>query len=689
MLKKQMLLLFIAALWFTACTQQGVQQETPAQDNPNDAFEYKVDQFADLAILRYQVPGFDQLTVKEKQLVYYLSQAALSGRDIIYDQNYRHNLRIRKTLEAIITGYTGERSGADWEAFMTYTKRVWFSNGIHHHYSTRKMEPGFSPDYFAQLVQNTEGDFPLMEGQDLTAFVDFLSPIMFDPEVDAKRVNQSETADIVAESANNYYGEGVSAEEVKSFYERMRNNDGTDKDPLYGLNSKLVKEDGQLVEKTYKVGEMYSAAIGQIVYWLEKASSVAENEAQKAAFDNLIKYYKSGDLKDFDAYNIAWVQDVNSTVDVINGFIEVYGDAAGLRGAFESVVSIKDFEGSKRMAALQSNVQWFEDNSPLMEEHKKKNVTGVTYKVINVVMEAGDAAPSTPIGINLPNSNWIRQDHGSKAVSLGNIKNAYSAASSGGSLNEFFLGEDVKARIKEYGILAGNMHTALHEVVGHASGQLEPGIPEPAITLKQYASPLEEGRADLVSLYFMLDPKLVEIGVVPSIEVGMAEYDTYIMNGLMLQLRRLEEGEVIEEAHMRNRQLVAAWCYEKGAADNVIEKKVVDGKSYFVINDYDKLRALFGELLREIQRIKSQGDFEAGKKLIEDYAVQVDQAIWREVKDRYATLQTSPYSGFIQPQLTPVMEGEEIVDITISYPKDFTEQMMSFGKEYGFLPVVN
>lgn len=686
MKKSLWLLSVLSVLLIAACNQE--IKETPAETPAaGDDFEYKVDQFADLAILRYQVPGFDKLTLEEKKLVYFLSQAALSGRDMIYDQNYRHNIRIRKTLETIVANYNGEK-GAEWDEFMTYTKRVWFSNGIHHHYSTKKLVPGFSQEYLATLINGTEADFPMMEGQDKAAYIEWLSPILFDPAIDSKRVNQDESADIVVESANNYYGEGVSAQEVEAYYKEKRDN-GPDKEPLYGLNSKLVKEDGKLVEKTYKVGGMYTGAIEKIVYWLGQAITVAENPEQKDALEKLKKYYETGDLADFDAYNIAWVQDVNSTVDVINGFIEVYGDAAGLRGAYESVVSIKDFEASKRMAALQSNVQWFEDNSPLMEEHKKKNVTGVSYKVINVVMESGDAAPSTPIGINLPNSNWIRQDHGSKAVSLGNIKDAYSAGGSSGAVDEFFLGDDVKARIKEYGILAGNMHTALHEVVGHASGQLEEGVPEPANTLKQYASPLEEGRADLVSLYYMIDPKLVEMGVVPSIEVGKAEYDSYIMNGLMLQLRRLEEGEVIEEAHMRNRQLVAAWCYEKGAADNVIEKKVVDGKTYFVVNDYEALRELFGQLLREIQRIKSQGDFEAGKALIEDYAVQVDEEIWKEVKERYSTLSTSPYSGFIQPRLEPVMEGEEITDVKISYPKDFAEQMMRYGKEYSFLPVEN
>lgn len=688
-MKKSLWLLSILSVLLVAACDQEAKEATAEQpaDNSADGFEYKVDQFADLAILRYQVPGFDQLSLNEKKLVYFLSQAALSGRDMIYDQNYRHNLRIRKTIETIVANYNGEK-GEDWDRFMTYAKRVWFSNGIHHHYSTKKMIPSFPQEYLATLINGTEAEFPMMEGQDKAAFIEWLNPILFDATVDSKRVNQDESADIVAESANNYYGEGVTAEDVRAFYDAMGQS-GPEKAPMYGLNSRLVKENGQLIEQTYKVGGLYSASIERIVFWLEQAVEVAENAEQKEALVKLVEYYKTGDLAVFDAYNIAWVKDVNSTVDVINGFIEVYGDAAGLRGAYESAVSIKDFEASKRMAALQSNVQWFEDNSPLMDEHKKKNVTGVSYKVINVVMEAGDAAPSTPIGINLPNSNWIRQDYGSKAVSLGNIKDAYSAASSGGTIDEFYLGDDVKARVKEYGILAGNMHTALHEVVGHASGQLEPGVPEPANTLKQYASPLEEGRADLVALYYLLDPKLVEIGVVPSLEVGKAEYDSYIMNGLMLQLRRLEEGEVIEEAHMRNRQLVAAWCYEKGAENNVIEKKIVDGKTYFVVNDYEALRELFGQLLREIQRIKSQGDFAAGKALIEDYAVQVDAQIWKEVKERFSHLSTSPYSGFIQPKLEPVMEGEEIVDVKISYPKDFTGQMMRYGTEYGFLPVEN
>jgi dipeptidyl-peptidase III len=660
--------------------------KTPANaQSTSDNFKYKVDQFADLQILRYQAKDFETLTPKQKTLVYYLYEAGLAGRDIIYDQNFKHNLRIRKTLETIVSSYKGDQNTEDFRKFMVYAKRVWFSNGVHHHYSTKKMIPEITPEYFKTLVNNSTGKFPLVKGETKEQFLSAITPIIFDPAIGAKRVNLDGGVDVVKESANNFY-EGVTQSEVEAFYKAQ----AIPNDPkpvLYGLNSKVVKENGRLVEKVYKVGGMYSQAIERIVYWLEKASTVAENAQQKAAIDKLVEFYKTGDLRKFDEYSIAWVKDTNSDVDVVNGFIEVYGDAMALKGSFESVLSIRDREASNRMAALSQNAQWFEDSSPILPEHKKKNVTGVSYKVITVVGEGGDAAPSTPVGINLPNSNWIRKELGSKSVSLGNINDAYGYASNKNAIDEFYLGDSVKNRIKEYNVTAGNMHTSLHEVIGHASGQLNPGVAADA--LKNYMSTLEETRADLVALYYHIDPKLVEMGVLKSIDEGKAEYDSYIMNGLFLQLRRLEEGENVEEAHMRNRQLVSSWVFEKGKPENVIEKKVLNGKTYFVINDYNKLRHLFGELLKEVQRIKSTGDFQAGKQLVENYGVKADQALIKEVKSRYKQFNTAPYSGFIQPKLIPVKKGNDIVDVKIEYPEDFVQQMMDYGKEYSFLPVYN
>lgn len=654
----------------------------PGQD---PEFKYKVDQFADLQILRYQARDFETLTPKQKELVYYLTEAGLAGRDIIYDQNFKHNLRIRKTLETIVDSYKGDRNSEDFKKFLTYAKRVWFSNGIHHHYSTRKITPEFSQDYFKTLVSNSTGKFPLLKGETKEKFLSFITPVIFDPSIAAKRVNLDDGVDIVKESANNFY-EGVTQEEVEAFYKAKTIKD--DPTPvLYGLNSKVVKENGKIVEKVYKVGGMYSPAIERIVSWLEKASGVAENAQQKAAIDKLIEYYRTGDLEKFDEYSIAWVKDTNSAVDFVNGFIEVYGDPMALKGSFESVVSIRNAEASNRMAALSQNAQWFEDNSPILTQHKKKNVTGVSYKVITVVSESGDAAPSTPIGINLPNSNWIRKDHGSKSVSLGNINDAYAYASNKSAVDEFYVSDSVRNRVRTYSVSSGNMHTSLHEVIGHASGQLESGVATDA--LKNYTSTLEEARADLVSLYFITDPKLIEMGLQKSPDEGKAEYDLYINNGLFLQLRRLEEGENVEESHMRNRQLVSAWVFEKGKAENVIEKKSLNGKTYFVINDYKKLRNLFGELLKEVQRIKSTGDFQAGKQLVENYGVKADQALLKEVKERYKQFNSAPYSGFIQPKLVPVTQGSKIVDVKIEYPDDFVNQMMEYGKNYSFLPLSN
>lgn len=675
---------------FLQCSPGAVDEQTIGREIVGDDFQVKVDQFADLQILRYRVPGFENLSMTEKELAYYLYEASLAGRDIIYDQNYKHNLAIRKTIEAILSGAMaeGDTTGNDYNNFLKYAKRMWFSNGIHHHYSNDKFVPEFSREFFVQRVNSlSENRLPLSEGESKEQFLEKILPVIFDPTVDAKKINLEEGADLIVTSANNLY-EGVTQQEVEQFYTQLI--DKKDAQPvLYGLNSKLLKEDGQIVEKMYKVGGMYTSAIEKMVSWLEKALEVAEDENQKKSLSTLIEYYETGDLKKFDEYNIAWVSDTAAMVDIIHGFIEVYGDALGYRGAYEAVVSIKDIEASQRMAALSREAQWFEDNSSIMDEHKKANVQGISYKVGTVVVEAGDAAPSTPIGINLPNSDWIRKIHGSKSVSLGNITDAYNLAVSTGALEEFTYTEDELKRAQEHKILSDKLHTALHEVIGHASGQLNPGVASAHETLKNYASSLEEARADLVALYYLMDPKLVEIGVMPSLEVGKTEYDGYIRNGLMLQLNRLEEGANIEQAHMRNRQMVASWAFENGKQENVIERKSENGKTYFVVNDYEKLRELFGQLLREVQRIKSEGDFEAGRNLIENYGIKVDQDLLREVKSRYAKLNVAPYSGFIQPRLVPVKQGDRIIDVKVEYPADFVGQMLEYGKNYSFLPVYN
>ncbi len=667
----------------SACSQPSGNKHSEA------AFEVQSERFADLEILRYKVDGFEELTAKEKELLYYLYEAGLAGRDIIYDQKYRNNLRIRKINEAIYASYQGDKNSDAYKNFEVWAKRVWFSNGIHHHYSNAKMMPEFSYEDLQNFLINSDASLmPLEEGQDVAALAEWMKPVLFDPDIDAKSVNLDQGVDNVVASANNFYG-GVTQKEVDAFYAKMI--DVKNETPVsYGLNSKLVKENGQLVEKTWKVGGMYTAAIERIVYWLEKAVTVAENDKQKDAFEKLIAYYKSGDLKDWDTYNIAWVQDVDSRIDVVNGFIEVYNDAIGKRGSFESVLSIKDMEATKRIDAIAKEAQWFEDNSPINADHKKKEVKGITAKVITVVAESGDASPATPIGINLPNANWVREQYGSKSVSLGNIVHSYNEVSAKSPVaKEFALNGEVLERAKKYGSIAGDLHTDMHEVIGHASGKLNPGISTPDITLKTYASCLEEARADLVALYYVMDPKLVEIGVMPSLEVGKVEYDNYMLNGLMTQLSRLKLGDQLEEAHMRNRQLNASWAFEKGAAENVVEKIVRDGKTYIQINDYEKLRVIFGELLKEIQRIKSEGDYEAGKNLVENYGVKVDAKLHAEVLERYSKLNVAPYKGFIQPRLVPVMDGDKMIDVKIEYPSDFAEQMMEYGKSHSFLPWKN
>lgn len=660
---------------------------TVAAQGVDADFRVSADTFADLEILRYQVPGFNELTLQQKELAYYLYEAAHSGRDIIYDQHSKYGLTLRKTLEAIYGTYKGDRNTEDWKQFRTYLGRFWFSNGNHHHYGNEKFIPGCSYEYFESLVKNSDQSaMPLQQGETIDAFLARIRPVVYDMNVEPRLINLASGIDNVAASSVNFY-EGVTQKEVEAFYSKF---DTRGEAPSWGLNSKLMKENGQITEKVWKVGGMYSPAIEKIVFWLQKASAVAENEQQKKALDLLIKYYQTGDLKTFDEYNIAWVNDVNSRIDVVNGFIEVYMDPIGKKGSFESVASIKDMEATRRIEAIAKEAQWFEDNSPLVPEHKKKEVKGITAKAITVFAESGDAAPSTPIGINLPNADWIRKAHGSKSVSLSNIIHAYNTASaSSGMLDEFALNDTVKARLRKYGNLASDLHTDMHECIGHASGQLNPGVQTPDITLKNYSSALEEARADLVALYYVMDQKLVDIGVSPSTEVGKAEYDSYMMNGLMTQLTRIKPGDNLQQAHMRNRQLNARWVFEKGKAENVVEFVKRDGKTYIRINDYDKLRNLFGQLLREIQRIKSEGDYEAGKNLVETYGVKVDRELHREVLERYAKLNVKPYRGFIQPKLVPVMDGDKITDVRVEYPSDFFEQMMEFGKRYAFLPVNN
>lgn len=654
--------------------QNGIETVSPA-----DSGFYEADEFADIRVLRYQIPGWDQLSLQQKQLCYYLNMAGLAGRDIMWDQNYRHNLRIRRALEAVLANYAGDRSDAEWEAFETYAKQVFFSNGIHHHYSNDKHEPAFSRAWFEKALADSKGS--------LTAEA---MEAIFNPEVDAKKVSLDASKDLVLASAVNFYGEDVSQGEVEAFYAPMEAQGG-DQPLSYGINSKLVHNaNGQLEERVYKVGGMYGPALEESVKWLEKALGVAENDAQRKALELLIKYYRTGDLKTWDDFNIAWVQDTQSTVDYILGFVEVYNDPMGKRGSYEAIIEVNDPVATKNMEVIQQNAQWFEDNSPLLPQHKKPDVVGITYRFINTVGEAGDAAPSTPVGVNLPNANWLRDSIGSKSVSLGNISDAYDKSSGSSSLDVFCHDAKEIELAKAHGALAGKLHTALHEVVGHASGRLEPGVGETDATLKSFASTLEEGRADLMALYYIMDPKLVELGVMPSLEVGHAEYDSYIRNGLLVQLRRIKPGKDVEEAHMRNRMWVSAWAYERGKADNVIEKVVRDGDTYYEIRDYEKLRVIFGELLREVQRIKSQGDYKACQALVEGYGVKVDQAIHAEVLRRAEKIKTKPYAGFIQPEMEAVADKDgNITDVKVSYPKDFIGQMLRYAQKHSFLPDEN
>ncbi|MDK2978707.1 MAG: dipeptidyl-peptidase [Bacteroidales bacterium] len=656
-----------------------------SKKHKNESFSFFVEQFADLKILRYQVPEFEDLSLNQKKLIYYLSEAALYGRDIIYDQNFKYNLTIRRLLESIIKNNKGHIEDDEWQEFMIYTKRIWFSNGIHHHYSTDKFIPGFSKDFFLDLIQQIpENNWPVDLSKD--EVIQKIIPIIFDPEKYPKRVCQDQSKDMIKQSANNFY-ENVTQREAESFYQEMIN--PTDDEPVsYGLNSKLIKENGKIKEEIWKVGGMYDKAITKIVYWLEKATEVAENKKQKESLQKLIDFYQSGDLKKFDEYSILWLSDTESFIDTVNGFIEIYEDPLGRKATWEALVNFKDDKATRRTDILSQNAQWFEDHSPVDSKYKKTKVQGVSAKVINVAMLGGDCYPATPIGINLPNAEWIRKKHGSKSVTIENITYAYHKDSlKSGLLEEFSFSDKEIELHKKHGFLANNLHTDLHECLGHGSGQLMPGISTDL--LKNYYSPIEETRADLFALWFMMDPKLIDLGIMPTFDVAVAQYNSYIKNGLITQLTRIEPGKNIEQAHMRNRQLIAKWCFEKGHDENIIEKIIKEGKTYFIINHHAKLRELFGKLLAEIQRIKSEGDFEAAKYLIENYGVKVDKDLHDEVLQRFKKLNLAPYSGFVNPQYLPVYENDEIVDIMIDYTQDYPVQMMKYAEKYSVLPDFN
>ena len=685
-MKKFIILIsLIMSIAITSCKQES------KTENSNQDFKFLLEQFADLKIMRYQVPGFDSLSLQQKELVYYLSQAAVAGRDILFDQNYRYNLAVRRTLENIVENYIGDRNSADFQNFLVYTKRVWFSNGIHHHYSKDKFFPEISEAYFTQLIKDTkEGSFPLREGQDLEAFIVEIIPVIFDPQIAPKAVSQESGKDLLLNSACNFY-DGVTEKEAENYYTNLKKQailSGADTLVSFGLNSKLVKKNGTIKEEVYKLGGLYSAAIEQIVFWLGKASAVAENPHQKEVIESLIRYYQTGDLKVWDEYNVLWVKDLKSEVDFVNGFIEKYGDPMGLKATWESMVNFKDNEATKRAEIISANAQWFEDNSPVDPKFKKAKVKGVSAKVITAAQLGGDCYPSTPIGINLPNADWIRKEHGSKSVTIENITYAYDQAALGnGMLEEFAASPEEIELAKKYGSLASNLHTDLHECLGHGSGQLLPGTH--GDELKNYGSPLEEARADLFALYYMGDPKMMEISLFDNEGVYKAEYNSYIRNGLITQLTRIQPGKTIEQAHMRNRQLIASWCYEKGKDKNVIELFQKEGKTFVKINDYVALRDLFGQMLAEIQRIKSEGDFNAGQILVEKYGVQVDQKLHTEVLERFSKLNIAPYGGFINPVFVPEMDGEKIVNVRVEYPDDYTKQMLDYSKNHSFLPTYN
>ena len=657
----------IIAMAATACKSEKTEQP------------WIVDRFDDVKVIRYEVPEFENQSLNDKILIYYLAESAKCGRDILFDQNFKYNLTIRRALEKIYTTFEGDKESADFKAMEKYLKKVWLANGIHHHYSNDKFQPEFSREWFS-----AQWDKCAVESQ---VEKETILEAMFNPALYATRLNQAKGQDVIATSAGNYY-EGVTQKEVEKFYNDMIKKAGNDPCPIsYGLNSKLVKKNGKIYEQTYKIGGMYSEALEQVVAWLEKAEAVAQ-EPIKTTIGLLIKYYKSGDLRDFDAFNVAWVKDTTSNVDFVNGFTEVYGDPLGYKASWESCVNFLDKEACRRTQIISDNAQWFEDHSPINPAYRKKEVKGVSAKVITVAMLGGDCYPTTPIGINLPNADWIRKDHGSKSVTIDNITYAYKKAAQGGGFSEeFVLREEDRARMKEYGKLSDDLHTDLHECLGHGSGQLAPGTT--GTELGVYSSALEETRADLFALYYLGDQKMVEIGLIPSLDVAKAQYASYVMNGAMTQLSRIELGKDVEQAHMRNRKLISEWAYDLGKEENVIEWVVKDNKRYIVVNDFDKLRAIFGKQLCEIQRIKSEGDFEAGKALIEKYAVKIDPEFHKEIRERYFALNIEPYGGFVNPEYELVMKGEEIVDVKVSYPANFAEQNLLYSEKYSFLPSIN
>ena len=650
-----------------------------------ETFHYTVEQFADLQILRYRVPGFERLSLKQKMLVYYLSQAALEGRDILFDQNGKYNLQIRKLLEAVYIHYQGDRTTEDFQQFEIYLKRIWFSNGIHHHYACDKLVPGFSAEYLTHLMASVDPSvLPVNKGESVRAMCDKLFPVIFNPDVMPKRVNQADGEDLVLTSAANYY-EGVTQAEAEAFY-AARKAEGSPTEPvMYGMNSRLAKVDGQIQEQVWKVGGMYSAAIGKIIGWLEKAGEYAENESQHEVIRLLIDFYRTGDLHTFDVYSIAWLKDTASHIDFVNGFIESYGDPLGMKASWESIVDFKDAEATRRTELISSHAQWFEDHSPVDARFKKEAVKGVSAKVITAAILAGDLYPSTAIGINLPNSNWIRSVHGSKSVTIGNLTEAYNRAARGNGFREEFVYSDVERKLLDtYADITDDLHTDLHECVGHGSGKLLPGVDADA--LRAYGSTIEEARADLFGLYYLADAKLMEWGLVPDAEAYKAEYYSYMMNGLMTQLVRIEPGRTVEEAHMRNRQLIARWVLEQGGEAKVVELVVCEGKTYVRVNDYVQLRALFGKLLAEVQRIKSEGDYEAARRLVETYGVQIDPALHAEVLQRYERLHLAPYKGFVNPVYTLQTDAEgNVTDVQIAYTEGYAEQMLRYSREYSNL----
>ncbi len=673
-------------LFISGYTEKPGQKQKTNQAENGEEFKYQVDRFGEIRIMRFQIPDFESLDLRQKKLLYYLSEASKCGRDIVFDQNFKYNLLVRKTLDAIVSTYTGDKFTEDFEKFMTYAKKVWFSSGIHHHYSTDKLIPEFSEEYFKELVLNANSNkLPLKENQTVDELVSDLTPIMFDPNLYSKKVASEKGTDIIANSATNFY-EGVSLDEVSKYYNNQV--DKNDPTPIsYGLNTKLIKENGKLKELAYTVNGMYGEAIKKIIGWLEKAITVAENEKQAKEFELLIEYYKTGDLEIWDEYNVLWASNTDVKIDYVNGFIEVYDDPMGMKATWESVINVKNEKATKLTEIIGKQAQWFEDHSPVDPKFKKRNVTGVTAKVIDVVQLGGACYPTSPLGINLPNADWIRKEHGSKSVTLKNIGFAYDQSGKSGFLNEFVEDEVTRERIKKYSDITGMLHTDLHEVVGHGSGQLLPGTKSGA--LKSYHSPIEESRADLFGLYYLPDAKLVELGLLPDQEAYKAQYDSYVLNGLMKQLARIKAGKNIEQAHMRGRQMISKWVYEKGKTDKVIEIYKKEGNTYIRINDYEKLRVLFGELLAEVQRIKSEGDYSAGEALIENYGVQVNQDLHKEVLERFAKLDQAVFGGFMNPVLVPVIENGEITNVHVEYPDNYTEQMLKYSERYSFLPTYN